>query len=99
MIMKRIMGFITVAVLSLGLSVVQAQTPDATIRLSAGSVAAGIGVSWGSGTLTYQGKTYPIDVKGLSIGDAGISKIEASGKVYNLKKLNDFNGNFTAAEV
>jgi len=99
MIMKRIMGFITVAVLSLGLSVAQAQTPDATIRLSAGSVAAGIGVSWGSGTLTYQGKTYPIDVKGLSVGDAGISKIEATGKVYNLKKLDDFNGNFTTAEV
>lgn len=101
MIMKRILELMTVAVLSLGLSVAQAQeeTPDATLKLSTGSVAAGIGFNWGSGTLTYQGKTYPIDVKGLSIGDAGISKIEASGKVYNLKKLDDFNGNFTAAEV
>lgn len=101
MIMKRIMGFITVAVLSLGLSVAQAQkeTPDATIKLSSGSVAAGIGFSWGSGTLTYQGQTYPIDVKGISVGDVGISKIEATGKVYNLKNLDDFNGNFTAAEA
>ena len=29
--------------------------PSATLRLSAGSVAAGIGVSWGSGTLSYHG--------------------------------------------
>jgi len=101
MIMKRIMGFITVAVLSLGLSVAQAQkeTPDATIKLSSGSVAAGIGFSWGSGTLTYQGKAYPIDVKGISVGDVGISKVEATGKVYNLKNLDDFNGKYTAAEV
>ena len=30
--------------------------PDATLRLS-GGFALGIGVSWGSGTLTYKGKT------------------------------------------
>lgn len=101
MIMKRILGFMTIAVLNLGLSVAQAQeeTPDATIKLSAGSVGAGIGVSWGSGTLTYRGRTYPIDVNGISVGDVGISKIEATGKVYNLKNLDDFNGNFTAAEA
>jgi hypothetical protein len=27
----------------------------------------------------------------------GVSRIEASGKVYNLKKLADFDGNYTAA--
>ena len=48
------------------------------------------------GTLTYKGKDYPVDVKGLSVGDVGITKIEASGKVYNLKSIDDFNGNYTA---
>ena len=72
-----------------------AETPDATMSMHADSVAAGIGISWGSGTLAYKGKTYPISVEGLSVGDAGISKITASGKVYGLKKLEDFNGNFT----
>jgi hypothetical protein len=70
--------------------------PDATIQLSGGSVAAGVGVSWASGTLTYKGKKYPISVNGLSVGDVGITKIAASGKVYDLKKLEDFNGNFTS---
>ena len=66
---------------------------------STGSVAVGVGVSWGSGTLTYQGKEYPITVNGLSVGDAGVSKIEASGKIYNLKKLEDFDGNYTSVAI
>jgi hypothetical protein len=70
--------------------------PDATIEFSGGSVAAGIGFSWGSGTLTYKGKTYPISVDGLSVGAVGASTVSANGKVYNLKKLEDFDGNYAA---
>ena len=68
---------------------------DATLRLSGGSFAAGIGFSWGSGTLTYKGKDYPISVKGLSLGKVGITGVTASGDVYHLKKLEDFDGNYT----
>jgi hypothetical protein len=74
-----------------------ADKPDATIRLHSGSVAAGIGFSWGGGTLTYKGKDYPISVKGLSLGKVGITKATASGEVFHLKTLKDFNGNYTAA--
>ncbi len=45
-----------------------AEKPDATLRLSSKAVAAGVGFSWGKGTLTYKGKDYPISVKGLSLG-------------------------------
>jgi len=34
-------------------------TADATIKLSQGQVAVGIGYSWGKGVLTYKGKDYP----------------------------------------
>ena len=51
--------------------------PDATLRLSGGSFAAGIGFSWGSGTLTYKGKDYPVKVKGLSVGKVGITSSSA----------------------
>jgi hypothetical protein len=68
--------------------------PDATLRFSGGSFAAGIGFSWGSGTLTYKGKNYPIKVKGLSIGKVGITNASAYGEVYNLKHLQDFNGHY-----
>lgn len=70
--------------------------PDATLRISGRSFAAGIGFSWGSGTLTYKGKDYPVKVKGLSIGKVGVSSASAYGEVYNLKSLHDFNGHYQA---
>jgi hypothetical protein len=95
--MKRITGFITAAALGLTLATAQAKdtSPAATIKLSGGSVAAGVGVEWGRGTLTYDGQEYPISVKGLSVGDVGVTSIEASGKVFDLKSLRDFDGNYT----
>jgi hypothetical protein len=70
--------------------------PDATLRLKGGSFAAGIGFSWGSGTLTYQGKDYPVSVNGLSLGKVGITGASAYGEVYNLKHLQDFTGHYHA---
>ncbi|HTF32412.1 MAG TPA: hypothetical protein VK714_01785 [Myxococcota bacterium] len=75
----------------------QAKKPDATVEFSGGSVAAGIGYSWGSGTLTYKDVKYPITVAGLSAGSVGATDTTASGSVYNLKKLEDFEGNYAAA--
>src|SRR6266446_2847001 len=71
--------------------------PDATLELSSKGVAAGVGITWGDGTLTYKGKHYPVSVKGLSLGKVGITKVSASGEVYNLKNLHDFSGNYTSA--
>lgn len=65
---------------------------DGTIHLSVGSVAAGIGWTWGEGVLTIQGVDHNFEIKGLSVADVGISKLAASGIVYNLKNLEDFNG-------
>ena len=84
-------------VLTAGVALSADKKPDATLRLSQGSVAVGVGYSWGGGTLNYKGKSHKVKIKGLSIGEAGIKKAEATGKVYNLAKLEDFNGNYTAA--
>ena len=101
--MKRtLIGLSTALMLAWAIPVVcaaQDKTPDATIELKGGSVAVGIGFSWGSGTLTYKGNTYPVSVDGLSVGSVGISDAAASGNVYNLKNLTDFNGNYTAASA
>lgn len=69
---------------------------DATLKLTEGSVAAGIGWSWGHGTLTYKGKSYRVKVDGLSIGEVGMTDVKAKGSVYNLKSLDDFNGVYAA---
>jgi hypothetical protein len=68
--------------------------PDATLRLSGSSFAAGVGFSWGSGTLTYKGQDYPVKVKGLSVGKVGITSSSAYGEIFNLKHLQDFNGHY-----
>jgi len=70
--------------------------PDATMRLQSKSVAAGVGFSWGDGTLRYKGHTYKLKVDGLTVGSVGASKIEAKGDVYHLAKLSDFDGNYAA---
>jgi hypothetical protein len=79
-----------------GLALAQAKKPDATLTLSEGSVGVGIGFSWGKGTLSHQGKTYPFKVQGLSVGEVGVTRATATGNVFNLKKLADFNGNYAA---
>ena len=87
-----------VAVLA-GLAVAQGSKPDATLNLSSGSVAAGIGVSWGKGTLSYNGKTYPVRIEGLSVGPAGVTRATAKADVFNLAKIEDFAGNYAAVGI
>ena len=60
-------------------------------------MALGIGWSWGSGVLTYKGKTHKCKVEGLSVGEVGVTKAEATGSVYNLKSLDAFSGTYAAA--
>jgi hypothetical protein len=79
-----------------GLAAAQPGKPDATLTLSEGSVAAGVGFSWGNGILTYKGKTYPVRVEGLSVGELGVVRATAKGDVSHLEKLADFPGNYAA---
>lgn len=58
-----------------------------------------LGGSTGSGTLTFKGKKYPFKLKGLSAGaNVGISKMSATGAVYDLKQVSDFPGTYTKFE-
>jgi hypothetical protein len=98
-IIQRI-GILSVAFcLMAGLTQAAGRRPDATLQLRSGAVAAGIGISWGDGILTYKGKEYRVSVNGLSLGKVGITKVTASGEVYNLKRLQDFSGNYTSANA
>lgn len=71
--------------------------PDATVTLKGGSVAAGIGYTWGHGDLNYRKSPHEFSIKGASIVDVGATNFTAAGNVYNLKKLSDFSGNYVAA--
>jgi hypothetical protein len=73
--------------------------PSATVSIESTSVAIGIGVQWGEGVLTFQGKQYKFKVDGLSVIDVGVTKINATGNIYHLKNAADFAGTFTAASA
>ena len=81
------------------LAMAQDGPPSGKVWMESRSVAIGIGVSWGDGKLTFQGKDHAFDVKGLSVIDLGVSKVTATGEVFNLKKLSDFNGNYVAGQA
>ncbi len=73
--------------------------PSGTIKLTSKSVAVGIGVTWGDGTLTFGGKPYAFSVEGLGLLDLGVSDVTTSGEVFNLKNVADFSGTYTAGEI
>jgi hypothetical protein len=77
----------------------EGQQPDATVKIQSKSIALGAGINWGEGVLSYQGKDYPITVSGLSLLDLGVSSVSATGKVYFLKKVSDFPGNYFATQA
>ncbi len=103
--MHRLVAGIAGITLAFGLTVARAadsdlpskdDKPDAKLTLSGTSAAIGVGTEWGAGTLTYKGKSYPVRLRGLSIGAVGGSKIDVTGDVYHLKSLTDFDGTYGA---
>lgn len=74
--------------------------PSATIALDIFKAGFIVGGSGGSGTLTYQGKRYPLSIGGVSLGATiGVTKAELMGEVYNLKSVSDITGTYTAAQA
>jgi hypothetical protein len=59
-------------------------TGEVTIKVT--RVAAGIGVTWGDGTLKFKGKDYKFKVSGLNLIAVGVTSINAKIEVYNLKE-------------
>jgi hypothetical protein len=96
----RVMGVVVSSLLMMtALAVAQDGPPSGKVWIESTSVAVGIGVSWGDGKLTFQGKDHTFNVKGLSVVDLGVSKITATGEVFDLKKLSDFSGNYVAGKA
>jgi hypothetical protein len=68
-----------------------------TISLAAQGAALGVGYTWGDGLLRFGGRTYRFTVNGVTVADVGYSKVTGRGRVYNLKRLQDFSGTYVAA--
>lgn len=90
--------FFVIVLASHGVAAEKAK-PSGKVSLESTSIAAGVGVSWGDGKLNFKGKDYPFSVEGLSLVDWGISKVSATGDVYNLTDVSKFGGTYVAAEA
>jgi hypothetical protein len=76
----------------------EASEPSGTITVTATSVAAGIGWIWGTGELTLlDGSEHKFKVSGLDVVAVGFKQATGVGQVYNLKKLEDFEGQYVKA--
>ncbi len=73
------------------------EKPVATVQMTFHSADLGIGYTWGDGILHYKGHVYKFKIKGGDVVAVGFSKSQATGKVYQLKKLYDFAGKYAAA--
>ena len=68
-------------------------SPSGNVSITEDFVA---GIGGGSGTLYFQGQTYPFKFVGTVAGPGGgVEKISASGPVYKLASVGDFGGRYT----
>jgi hypothetical protein len=68
--------------------------PSGTISYDGEQFMLLIGGSSGHGTLDFKGKKYSFITSGVTAGGAGYQNMHASGNVYDLNDVNDFQGTY-----
>jgi hypothetical protein len=68
------------------------RTPSGTVTIAENFLG---GAGAGNGTLHFRGQNYPFRLAGTVVGPGGAARIEASGNVYGLTKVEDFAGIYT----
>ena len=96
--LSALLLLVTMALAATAMSAESTQ-PSGRVTIQSRSIAAGVGVTWGDGTLSFKGKNYPFSIDGLTLVDFGISRANAAGEVYNLTDVAKFAGTYVAAEA
>jgi len=81
----------------LGPDAVKGKSPDGFVdmhEVQAAYIGSGSG---GGGTLYFDGREYPFGLGAAGIGGIGLSTVEATGDVYNLKSVSQFPGTYGQA--
>ncbi|MGF1611102.1 MAG: hypothetical protein ACFCUQ_16980 [Kiloniellales bacterium] len=96
-------AIVALTIAALQFSTAFAQAADlkqsGTLTINQAQVAFILSGNVGGGKLSYGDKTYDFTVGGLGIGGFGVSSIEATGEVYNLADLGDFEGAYGQART
>src|ERR1700739_4962018 len=105
--MNKLIAGITVAALSAVLPpafadgdtsppALEQTTSDGSVHWSGGAVAAGIGYTWGDGTLAFAGQKHDFTISGMSIVDVGATSVYVAGDVSHLNDLYAIEGTYFA---
>ena len=90
-------GFVALlALLAVGVAT-PSQAQSGSVRLEFVKAGWFVGGSLGSGVLNFAGRTYPLNIGGLSAGlTFGASKTTLTGTARNLRTASDITGTYTA---
>ena len=83
-------------------SALRADMPDGTVKITRRIMSPGIGVEWGQGVLTYNGRDYRFSYRAggtFRHVDTEMTTVELSGQVFNLKTVEDFAGRYQKVEA
>jgi hypothetical protein len=89
------------ALLASGLALAaDAKQPTGKVSIEETQFGLILGGSKGGGVLTFKGKEHPFKLTGLSAGlNVGVSKMSATGEVYEMKKVSEFPGTYTKLDA
>ena len=88
------------AILAMAADGAAQEAPSGTVEFTTTTIAALFGGSRGDGTLTLQdGTKHKLSVENVKIFAVGVSVVETTGTVYNLKRLQDFEGDYVEYEA
>src|SRR5215470_6774376 len=73
------------------------QAQSGTVRINVVKAGFIVGAGGGSGTLHFQGHTYPLSIGGLSLGTLGVASASLVGTATNLHRASDIAGTYGAA--
>ncbi len=75
-------------------------TQSGTLQFNMTQIGFLVGVRWGEGVLTLNnGERHSFDVSGAKLLETGIAKANFEGEVYNITKLQDFEGTYFGAST
>lgn len=75
------------------------EKPVGSVTLEFGMGGFILSASGGQGVLSFGGRKHPFKLGSLGVGGFGVSKVKATGQVYNLKRVEDFPGAYFQARA
>ncbi len=72
------------------------QRASGTITLETSSIGFIFGAQWGSGTVNFRGRSYPVRVNVFEAGVIGAQVTTFTGRVYGLRNIADIEGTYAA---